>query len=214
MDPLIGFFDVGRPLFSVLSYDMSAVEFFGTIFNLFSVYLLAHRRIAAWPIGIIGVGLFAVLFYQIRLYADCLEQIYYFGASLYGWWLWGRLKEAGEARVAYSPLRTLLLSLCVTLIGGLGLGWILLQLPAWLPGIFPEPPSYPYLDALTTSGSFVAMILEARRRLECWIYWTLLNVVGIGLYIAKGVPLVAALYTLYLGLAVYGWRLWLRAKSP
>ncbi|MFZ2359660.1 MAG: nicotinamide mononucleotide transporter family protein [Anaerolineae bacterium] len=56
---------------------MSYVELLGTILYLWSVWLIAHRRVLTWPVGIISVLLYMALFYQIRLYADALEQIYY-----------------------------------------------------------------------------------------------------------------------------------------
>lgn len=82
------------------------------------------------------------------------------------------------------------------------------------PAVFPEPASYPYLDAGTTVASFVAMALLALRRVESWLWWIALDVVGIGLYWAKDVRFVALLYVLLLGLAVRGLLEWRAAREP
>ena len=62
--------------FSVLGYPMSYIEFVGTVLYLWSVWLIARRRVLTWPVGIVSVLLYMALFYQIRLYSDSLEQIY------------------------------------------------------------------------------------------------------------------------------------------
>lgn len=215
----LGFFlallDVNQPLVTVAGYPMSAVELFGTLFNLVAVYLMARRQIWTWPLGIVGVVLFAALFYQIRLYGDFIEQIYYLGASFYGWWLWRQPHAStSSAPLGFSPFAGILTGLLITLVGGLLLGVLLIQLPTLLPAFFSEPPSYPYLDAVTTTGSFVAMVLEARRRIEAWIYWTVLNLLGIWLYIVKGVPLVAGVYGCFLALGLYGyWTWWVASRK-
>ena len=79
-----------------------------------------------------------------------------------------------------------------------------------LPGVFPEAASYPFLDALTTIGSFSAMWLMARRRIESWFYWIVIDFVGIGLYYVKGVRFIALLYVVLLGLAIKGFYSWSR----
>ena len=82
----------------------------------------------------------------------------------------------------------------------------------WLPRVFPEPASYPYLDAFTTVMSFVANIIMAHKKIECWALWIAVDVIGIGLYAAKGVYLVAILYAIFLCLAIQGFRQWLRIR--
>ena len=83
-------------------------------------------RLLTWPIGIISVVLFGVLFYQIQLYSDTLEQFYYLGASVYGWWFWEKdqlllytLEDSGykitEKSVLLPNLDLLLFVSCINL---------------------------------------------------------------------------------------------------
>ena len=82
-----------------------------------------------------------------------------------------------------------------------------------LPRLFVEPAAYPYLDALTTVMSFVAMWLMARKCIESWVYWIIVDVIGIGLYFARDVRFVALLYVFLLVLAIRGLLEWNRIRS-
>jgi nicotinamide mononucleotide transporter len=79
-----------------------------------------------------------------------------------------------------------------------------------VPAFFPEPASYPYLDAFTTVMSFVAMWLMARKHIESWIYWIFVDVIGIGLYYAKEVKFISLLYVVLLVMASKGLINWMR----
>ena len=83
----------------------------------------------------------------------------------------------------------------------------------WFPAWVTEPASYPWLDAFTTVASFVAMLLMARGRIECWIYWLVIDLVGVWLYVTKGVYFVATLYGVFLWLAALGLKNWLASRS-
>ena len=214
MQALWHLFSVNNVALTILGYPMSYVELLGTIFNLWSVWLVARNNILTWPVGLVGVVLFLALFYQIRLYSDTLEQIYYLGASVYGWWWWlqaDRRAAAGE-RLRFSARPALLTAVAATLALGAALGWVTSRLNIWLPQYFPEPASLPYLDALTTVMSFTATILMAWKRIECWVYWIIVDVIGIGLYFAKDVKFIALLYVVFLVLASLGLRSWLRTR--
>jgi nicotinamide mononucleotide transporter len=208
-------FSVNNIVFTVFGYPLSYIELVGTVFYLWSVWLIAQRRIWTWPVGIVSVILYMMLFYQIRLYSDALEQVYYLGASIYGWWSWSHSpKEDGTIlNVSFSSAMWLVVWIVLTAVVGFGLGGFMSGAHDRFPGIFPEAASYPYLDALTTIMSFTAMWLMARRRIESWIYWIVVDVIGIGLYYAKAVKFVALLYVILLFLAVKGFVSWLRIRE-
>jgi nicotinamide mononucleotide transporter len=204
---------VDTVFFTILDYPMSYIEFFGTILYLWSVWLIAKRNVLTWPIGIVSVLLYMVLFYQIQLYSDALEQVYYLGASIYGWWYWSKARQEKNiiADVNYSPGRAAFAWIVVTAVLSILLGWIMNSIHVWLPGVFPIAASYPYLDALTTVMSLTAMWLMARRHIESWIYWIIVDVIGIGLYFAKDIKFVALLYVVLLVLAIRGLVNWRKA---
>ena len=65
-----------------------------------------------------------------------------------------------------------------------------------------------WLDSTTTVMSFVAMWMTARKYLENWVLWWVVDVIATGMYIYKGIWPYAVLYAVYLGMAVWGWRAW------
>jgi nicotinamide mononucleotide transporter len=204
------FFSVDNIAFTILGYPMSYVEFIGTILYLWSVWLIAKRNILTWAVGIVSVLLYMILFYQIRLYSDTIEQIYYLGASVYGWWVWNKSpKDDGQITdVKYSNSRNLILWVIFTGIISVIFGYFMSQVHLFFPMIFPEAASFPYLDAITTIMSFSAMWLMAKKKIESWIYWIIVDVIGIWLYFVKDVKFLSLLYLILLIMAVNGLRMW------
>ena len=215
-EPFLHLFSVENIAVTLPGYPLSWVELVGTLFNLASVYLATRNRVGTWPVGLVGVVLFLVLFFQIRLYADVVEQIYYLFASFYGWWNWNRAVSPTDnpVPIVWSPRRSWIFSLIISAILSAAAGYLTANLHIFFPQLFPKPAEYPYVDAATTVFSFTATILMAQKRLECWVYWLIIDVIGVWLYWVKDVRVVALLYVLFLFLAAYGLRNWLReAKS-
>ncbi len=207
------FLSVDKVFFTILGYPMSYIECFGTVTYLWSVWLIVRRNVLTWPVGIVSVLLYLGLFYQIRLYSDAVEQLYYVGASIYGWWFWSRSAQRDRviADVGYSPPLSMGLAIGGTMILSLALGYVMSHIHTWSPVLFPEAASYPFLDALTTVMSFCAMWLMARKRIESWIYWIVVDIIGIWLYFVKDVRFISLLYVVLLVMAVRGLIGWRRA---
>lgn len=214
---MLELFSVNNITFTIIGYPMSYIEFIGTVLYLWSVWLIARKQMLTWPVGIVSVLLYMVLFYQIRLYSDTLEQVYYLGASVYGWWRWSAARrgtgKAGDFR--YSSRRSLIMVFAVTIAVSFVIGAFMSRVHILFPTLFPEKASFPYLDALTTIASFTAMWLLAQKRIESWYYWIVVDVIGIGLYYVKGVRFIALLYVILLGMAINGLISWNKTcKTP
>lgn len=212
---MAGILSVDHVIFFILGYPMSYIEFFGTILYLWSVWLITKRHMLTWPVGIVSVLLYMFLFYQIRLYSDTLEQFYYLGASVYGWWYWSKSpKEKHIVQdVGFSSIRVILITIVITAALAAVDGALVSRIHLLWPVLFPEPASYPYTDALTTIMSFTAMWLMARKRIESWIYWIIVDLIGIWLYYVKEVRFVALLYVILLILATRGAILWCQSEK-
>jgi len=206
------FLSTDTVFFTILGYPMSYIELVGTLLYLWSVWLIARRNMLTWPVGIASVILYMALFYQIQLYADALEQVYYLGASAYGWWFWSRSRQEprADADVRYSTRRAAVLVAAVTALLSVAFGAVTSRLHLWMPAVFPKAASYPYIDAGTTIMSFTAMWLMARKRIESWNYWIAVDLIGIWLYFVRGVRFVSLLYVILLVLAIKGLGEWRR----
>ena len=166
------FLSITNIAFIFLDYSVSYVELIGTLLYFWSVWLISKRRLLTWPVGIVSVLLYMVLFYQIRLYSDTLEQVYYLGASIYGWIFWNKsASDIGRVKdVVYSSRRSIVLWILVTGIISTLVGIFMVNIHVLLPVYFPDAASFPFLDGLTTIMSFTAMWLMARKRIESWFY--------------------------------------------
>lgn len=208
--------DVNTVFFTVLGYPMSYIEFFGTLLNLWSVYLTAKNKVLSWPVGLVAVVLFFLLFYEIRLYSDMVEQAYFFFTAFWGWWAWTHPKKAEDAdekkelKITRGTNRDNMIALCITAFGTVALGAFMARVHVFLPAVFTAPADYPYLDAFTTVMSFVATVLMVRKKIECWYLWILVDVIGIWLYFVKDVRFISLEYVIFLILATGGFFKWRR----
>lgn len=216
MECIVKYFDINTIFFTAFGYQMSYLEFIGTILNLLSVWLVTRNNIWTWPVGNVAVILFAILFYQIRLYSDLFEQIYFLITGFYGWWAWlylGRLNKDNkkiELLVTRNSLKDNIIYTLVIIIGTFSMTYFMRHIHEYFPSLFPKPASFPFLDAFTTIMSFAANILMAHKKIECWYLWIIVDVIGIGLYFVKAVVFVSFLYVIFLCLATKGLVNWKR----
>ena len=202
--------------FTFLDYPMSYIEFFGTIFTIWCVWLTVKARVLSWPVGIIGSILYLVLFYQIQLYSDLFEQVYFLITSFMGWWIWlhPRTKAEGnkdnELKISRNSFYgNLVLGVAVALGTGI-LMYITIHLNSWFPSYFPEPAAYPFLDSFTTAMSFMAQWLLAKKKIENWVLWIIVDAIGMWLYWFKGVKFISLEYALFFILASKGLWDWIK----
>jgi nicotinamide mononucleotide transporter len=175
-------------------------EVAGTSAGLLSVVLTIRLSPWCWPTGILSVAAYAVLFFRIRLYADAALQLFFVATSLYGWYAW---RYGG---VGSQPLRVRALSMRARLT----IVAVLLPASALVAGALSRwtDASLPWWDVPTTLLSVTAQLLLMRKVLENWLCWIAVDLLSIGLYLAKGVYLTAGLYGVFLVLAVLGFREW------
>lgn len=211
---MINLLSINTILFTLWGYQMSYIEFIGTIFNLWCVWLAVKNKILTWPVGLVGIVLYIFLFYQIQLYSDLFEQIYFFFASFYGWWLWlPANKKAGEnngetLKIAPSTSKENIIYVVIILLGTLAMGSFMSKIHIYFPAYFQLPAAFPYMDAFTTIMSFAATILMAERKLECWYLWITVDIIGVWLYYEQGVKFIAIEYLIFLALAISGYLEW------
>jgi nicotinamide mononucleotide transporter len=187
---------------------VSVYEIVGVAFGVVSVWLTVRENIWCWPTGLVNVALFIIVFWQARLYADMGLQVVYVVLSLYGWYEWlhgGR--NRGALAVSRAPL-------AAVVAGGLGGVAFAGFLGATLKHT--TDASLPYWDSATTSFSLVAQWMLTRKWIENWVIWIAVDVVYVGIYLAKQLYLTAGLYAVFLGLATLGLLQWKKtlAASP
>lgn len=174
-------------------------------------YLLfaIRQSLWCWPAALVSSLIYIRLMYDAALYMESLLQVFYAVLALYGWWAWqyGGRDAAGDAvplAVATRPF-----AWHATLIVGL---LSLSLLSGWLLGEY-SAAAMPFLDSLTTWGAIGATWMVARKLLENWYYWFVIDSLSIWLYVSRGLVLTALLFAVYLVLIVVGLRAWRRAMA-
>lgn len=180
-------------------------ETIGTVFGLLSVWLGIRKSIWCWPTTLVNVVLFFVMFYQARLYAELITYAVFFVLGVYGWWKWHR----GGSEVAEAPVVKTPANISVALLV-LALLWTPLQ--GYLLARYTDA-ALPYWDSTITVLSLLAQWMMARMYLENWMLWIAVDVLGIGVYQAKGLYMTAGLYTVFLVMAIWGLLAWRRGGS-
>jgi nicotinamide mononucleotide transporter len=165
---------------------MSGYEIVGVVFGLLSVWLTVKRSIWCWPTGIISVAVFALLFFEIKLYADMLLQVFFLVTSFIGWYFWVR----GGLDNTALPISTLSIGQITLLVMGLAVSIFLV---GYMFSTYTDA-HIPFWDATASGMSVMAQILLMRKKLENWYLWIAVDVLSIGIYIYKEVYLTAGLY--------------------
>lgn len=195
---------------TLLEYEVSWLELIGAITGLASVWLAVKNRVGTWPVGLVNVVCFAMLFYHFRLYSDALLQVFFFGMSLYGWYFWHNSAGRAEGPIQVLPSRERVGWLVLLGAGTLVQGTLMGKVHTLAPFFFSAPAAFPYPDAFTTVASIIATFLLARRYLESWVLWVAVDLVSVVIYFSKGIILVGVEYVIFLGLAASGGVLWYR----
>lgn len=193
-------------MLSVLGQQVSALELAAFVTGLLSVWLTQRMHIANWPIGLVNVACFAFLFVDAKLYADALLQVCFFGLGVYGWWSWARGKRtAGALPATRAPVP----ELATVLVLSAPCTWLASRaLVAWTDSPAPLP------DASILVLSLLATWLQARRRIESWLAWIVVDLISIPLYWSRSLPLTAILYFVFLLICIAGLASWRARLAP
>lgn len=165
--------------------------------------LLSIRQVVwAWPLMIASSVLYGLLFAASKLYGQTVLQGVFIGIALWGWWQWRHgTKAAAPLKVTPLSRRARLLAV------GLWIGATLALSEAMTR--FTDAAA-PMLDAFTTSGSLLAQVLTARKYVEAWPAWLVVNAVSVALFVQQQLWMTATLYAVFVVLSLVGWWQWRR----
>jgi len=183
------------------TFSLDQVNF---LIGVVGVWLMIRRSLWAFPVGLAAVAVQGVLFWRIQLFAEAKVQVFYAVGLAYGWWHWVKHKgNAPELPVTVLRWRSRALYAAAGVIGTV----------LWAEYLRRHTSAVaPYRDAFLASFGIVAQLMQARKNIDNWPVWVLVNAVAVIVYLQLGHALAytAFLYAIYLGLAFAGWREWSR----
>lgn len=182
---------------------MQTIEIIGAVIGLVYLYLEYKADKWLWPVGVLMPVVYIWIFFQSKFYADMGVNVYYFLASIYGWIHWTRHGKNAEQElpVTHTP-RSYVLPL-------IAIGLVLFALIAFVLIRFTDSP-VSIGDSFTTALSILGMWMLARKYVEQWAFWFVVNIVSCVLYLWKGLYPTSILFAIYSVISVFGYFKWKR----
>ena len=181
----------------------SLLELLAVVFAVAYLVLAVRENSLCWYAAGISTLIFLFIFWDVKLYMESGLQIYYLAMAFYGWYQWrGANRETASLRVskwrAKQHVIALALIATLTFISGslLNSG---------------TDANLPYLDSFTTWASVVTTFMVARKILENWFYWLVIDSVSIYLYFDRELYFTSLLFAIYIVIIFFGWFAWNRS---
>jgi nicotinamide mononucleotide transporter len=185
------------------SSSVSRLELLGAITGLLSVWWAARERVWTWPVGILNSSLFLLLFLDAKLYATAVLQLAFIGLGIYGWRQWRRGGPTDHELPVRRTTRGEWLGLAVVAIVG-QTAWT-----TWL--VASTDSTVAFWDAAVLVLSLVATFGQARKLVESWWIWIVVDTISIPLFLSQDLFATALLYAVFEVLCIVGLRDWRRS---
>jgi len=180
------------------------LEAAGVLFSVLYLVLAIRESLWCWPAAFISSVLTLAVVLDVRLYSEVVLNVYYAAMAVYGWYQWhygGRTRGAAQLPISIWPLKMHALAIGGSLALSAAVGWLMSRY---------TQAAFPYLDAFVTVSSVVTTYLVARKILENWLYWLVVDSLAIYVYWQRELYFFVALFALYLVLVVIGLVRWHR----
>jgi len=184
--------------------ETSPSEAIGALLGLAYLLLAVRRSLLCWLCAFISTAIYLVLFARAALYMQSLLQVFYLVMAVVGFLDWknGRTEATGVLIRTWTLRQHALAALAVAAATVLN-GWFLAS---------QTDAAAPYLDSFVTWGSVITTWMVARRVLENWLYWIVVDGLAAYLYFSQGLLATTALFVIYLGIVVRGYFVWQRER--
>lgn len=179
------------------------IEITGVVISLIYLFFSIRSSIWLWPFGLLSALLYCYIYLNNRFYADMGLQAYYVVISIYGWIIWRRgtqdSKTVNQLKIRRVKSREVWWIGLIFLVLWLGLFFVLSGL---------TDSDVPFGDSFTTAGGIVATWMLARKIIEHWLLWIVIDAVSLGLYFFKELYPTTLLFGVYTLMAMIGYFTW------
>ena len=184
--------------------SMSLMEVTAVVFAMAYLLLAVRENVLCWLFAFLSAAIYTVLFWDVSLLMESALNVYYMAMAVYGWHQWTRGGTNGDDRPHALAVRSMSANqhvMVIAAIAGLTIvsGYLLSE---------HSTAAWPYVDSFTTWASVITTFLVARKLLQNWLYWIVIDTVSVPLYIDRGLNLTALLFVAYLVIAMVGYFKW------
>lgn len=182
---------------------MTPFEVLAVIMAIGYLLLAIRENIWCWFCAGVSTAIYVWLFLDARLYMESALNAFYFVMAIYGWWVWWSGRTDGHKR----PIVSWPVSIHLAAIGSVV---VLSAASGYLLDTRTDA-AFPYVDSMTTWSAIWATFLVARKVLENWWYWLVIDVASVFIYWARDLELTAGLFVLYVIMIPFGIVSWTRS---
>lgn len=185
---------------------MSGWELVAVVLGVAYLLLAVRESLWCWYAAFAGTAISLYLFWQVGLVMESALQVYYLAMAVYGWWQWQRSADGVTDEEGQRPI-----SRWTAGQHGFAIGAVLAAsaVSGTLLARYTDA-AMPYLDSFTTWGAILTTWMVARKVLENWLYWLVVDGASIYLYIDRGLYLFSLLFAVYLVIVIAGFFQWLQ----
>lgn len=183
---------------------MGSLEIAANFTTTVAILLAGRNSVQTWWTGIVGSLLFSALFYQNKLYADVVLQVFFVVTSAIGWWGWVKGSHGQALLISHANSRKLAWTIPIGLAATAVYGGLL--------HYFTDAYA-PFFDSAVLVFSVIAQLLLMQRRIENWVFWLIVNSIAVPLYASRELNLTAFLYAGYWVNAAFSWWWWRRLAN-
>ncbi|MDC1107789.1 nicotinamide riboside transporter PnuC [Gammaproteobacteria bacterium] len=181
------------------------LEITAVIFAILYLILAVKQNILCWIAGIISSVLYFFIMQKAGLYMEAYLQVFYVVMGIYGWSQWSASNATNPSFIVntwskYQHMIAISIILALSLLSG-----FLLEKYT--------DAALPFLDALVSWGAVFATYMVAKKLLENWIYWFVIDATSIFLFIERGLWLSAVLFATYLVIIFFGYQSWNKVRG-
>ena len=185
--------------------DQYWVEALAAILAIIYLLLAVQQDVKCWSAAILSSSLYFYVMYSAGLYMEAYLQIFYIIMAIYGWSQWYNPKSEEQVFV----VRTWKINqhfLVIFLIVSMA------YLSGSLLNIYTSA-AFPFIDSLTTWGAIFATYMVAKKLLENWVYWFVIDSISVMLFMSRGLILTSLLFFIYLFIIYFGYKKWTKARD-
>ena len=181
------------------------LEIAAVIFALLYLVLAVKQNILCWVAGIISSVLYFFIMNSAGLYMEAYLQIFYVGMGFYGWSQWRAGVDNATNFIVNTWTKNQHLSAIFTIL-------FLSAMSGFLLDSYTDA-ALPFLDALVTWGAVIATYMVAKKLLENWVYWFIIDGISVFLFIARDLWLTALLFAIYMVIIFFGYQSWNKIRN-
>jgi nicotinamide mononucleotide transporter len=162
-----------------------------------------------WYAAFGSTAIFSWLFFDVSLLMESALNVYYLVMAIYGWYVWNKKPQNSAMQNELTP--KLPVTTWSSKQHALAIGSVLSM--SFISGFLLSENTtavMPYLDSFTTWGAVLTTYMVAKKVLENWIYWFVIDALAIYLYIDRELYLTSLLMAIYVVMVVFGYAAWLK----